>query len=160
MIIKSLVLAIFITLSINLSANVNISNNTRKNDRIYQGIISRTCEILGIDNIDIIISSGQFYDKMESIGAVAAIKKIGSVYSISIDDTEDLESISISIIHELIHVRQMIDNKLFYYKSFVRYEGRIYNNQNSTYETRPYEVEAVKQALQIYNANRKYFKNL
>jgi hypothetical protein len=97
---------------------------------------------------------------MESQGAVAAVKKIGNVYSISIDDTEDLESINISIIHELIHVRQMIDNKLFYCKSFVRYEGRVYNNQNSTYETRPYEVEAVKQALQIYNANRKYFKNL
>lgn len=56
----------------------------------------------------------------------------------------------LTMLHELVHVRQMLDGRLVYLdgKGFkVLWEGQVYDKQDSL---NPWEVEACKQAKRLY----------
>ena len=92
---------------------------------------------------------------------MASVKPISKgIYNLNIEDFQTKSDLIQTIIHELVHIQQFDQHKLFLYKSFTIFDGKMYNEVNSTYETRPYEVEAIALSKALYKKYKLYFKSL
>ena len=147
-----LIILVF-TLSLTATAQPRVFNNS--NIEIpFSKILEVLTEELGLDTVtmNIYISSGNLNFNLD--GKITTL----SIDSYSINIQAELfkaEQIKV-FIHECIHLSQIAHGHLVIRSSFVWFDGKIIS-PNSTYEERPYEVEAIERTEALFN---KYNKSL
>ncbi len=151
---------LLIVLGTNLNAQITVSNNTKKNTVLYENVIKTVATDLKLDSVNIIISSNDFNSKMFRFEhAIATVKRVDSnTYSINVNDNNIRGWLIPSLIHEIVHIKQMHTYSLMIFKNYAVYKDEIYTVENSSYVNRAYEAEADKIAKALYSKYRKYFK--
>lgn len=159
---KTIFTVILISISSLIYAGgVSVHNNTRKKDDIIRTSIQIAANELNIDSISVYISCNGFNENLKNVGGEGAVNRISkNQFVINICTDLPKGELIVAIIHEMVHVRQMIDRRLVIQKYSNWFEGILYTNQNSVYENRPYEKEAYDMSMNIYKKNKIYFKAL
>jgi len=144
----------------NNQAQVVIKNNTGSNDTLYNKVCNYVCRELDIDSIEVIISHIAF-DKgiYWTEGGLASVHGYSpTIFGINIFQNPNKKQLVKSIIHELYHVKQILDKRLWISARANWFEGKLYTAANSDYYERPYEIEAENFARQFYKEHKKEFK--
>jgi hypothetical protein len=134
------------------SESLYISNNTHKNDAFYTVIITKTCELLDIDNIYISINSKNAYKHSWDENKLASAEMTGKdSFIIYIDDSKPSNSLIVSIIHELVHVEQLYTGRLIIIDDWnIWFIGKKYT-VNVPYDERPWEREAFEVSKKLFS---------
>lgn len=147
---KNLILLLLV-LGTNLNAQVKVINNTELDSIYLNDVISFASNKLLIDSIVIAVNPLDNNARLVATTDKAfVVHTFGNLYSIYIAPGLSDYNLTNAIIHELVHVKQMLDGKLTIYKDYVIYKKTMYNNSNSIYEERPYEIEADRNGLMLY----------
>lgn len=142
-------------------AQVVVRNNTGSNDTIYNKVCDFVCRELGIEDIEVIISPIAF-DKgiYWTEGGMASIHRFDQrTYGINLLQSPNKVTLVKLLIHELYHVKQIIDKRLWISEKANWFEGTLYTSRSDYYE-RPYEIEAEKFARDFYKAHKKEIQSL
>ena len=142
------------------NAQVLVKNNTGRNDTLYNKVCNYVCRELQIDSIEIIISPIAF-DKgiYWTEGGLASIHRYSpTIFGINIIQNPNKTKLVKSIIHELCHVKQILDKRLWISSRANWFEGKLYTAANSDYYERPYEIEAEQFTRQFYKKHKKAFE--
>jgi hypothetical protein len=155
---KILSIILFFTIYFNCNANVIINNNIN-NDSLYSKIITKSCELLQIDSIFIIISEKSFNNDMMD-GDRGSINMLNSkTFYLNVEKNMSKGEAITILVHEIQHIKQLLEKRLVIRKNFVWYEGIIYTASNSVYENRPFEVEAIKVSHSYFSIIKNYLNN-
>lgn len=65
-----------------------------------------------------------------------------------------------TLFHELVHVKQYINDELELEQDFAMWKGRLYKSDETEYWDSPWEVEARKKEEKLYRKYRKYLLTL
>jgi len=150
------VIILTFVLSTDNQAQVVVRNNTGRNDTIYNKVCGYVCRELGIEDIEVIISPIAF-DKgiYWTEGGMASIHRFDQrTYGINLLQSPNEVTLVKLLIHELYHVKQIIDKRLWISEKANWFDGTLYTSRSDYYE-RPYEVEAEKFTREFYKANKK-----
>lgn len=150
---RIIIFTYFLFVSFDCFSNVYISNYTHSNDSLYNRIIRLIAGELHIDSITIFIANKNYNTDLqhfeEGRASVSRISK--NQFIINVDETMNKYQLAKAIIHELVHIKQMLDRRLVIQRFSVYFEGILYSNKNSDYDARPYEKEAFKMANLLYD---------
>jgi predicted metallopeptidase len=142
--------------TLSLSEN-NIVNN-RTNLKYLDTIVKVGLDSLGVKNVVVVINKINELEKEVansnmSLSAILIVQK--PVYLIKVNSkTINIKTIEV-IAHELIHIKQYEENRLFVDSKNVFWNGIDYSNVRLEYHNLPWEVEAFKQDDILANKIRK-----
>ena len=102
------------------------------------------------ENIDIIMRP------IRNLYGTASVLRYesGNEYLVEIDVRQSLEDFKDTILHELVHIEQYFENRLFLrsehlYSTFEGQEFRLISNKSDDYNTLPWEKEAIEKSAKL-----------
>lgn len=127
-------------------------------------IVKTAIELLGLDSIElIIVKNDKVLDKFKQgtfrINALLHPLQIKNTYELILSTKPD-KPMPLILCHEMIHLNQFVNNKLSIDipNKIFTWKGKVYDN-NTEYENRPWEVEALNgESDLLKKVNKKFGK--
>jgi hypothetical protein len=101
------------------------------------------------ENIEIIMRPIRYI-----YGTASVLRGKSNEYMIEIDVRQSMEDFEDTILHELVHIEQYFENRLFLrsehlYSTFEGREFRLISNKSDEYNNLPWEKEAIEKSAKL-----------
>ena len=134
-----------------------VNDYTSYNKVDYKELINMLKPDINVEGVTIYISDLSLTNK--HIGNTALVERLNdSVFNIVMERVPKYIKVRV-IIHELVHIRQMLDNRLKTGSNYAYFDGILYTEFPDR-NILPYEIEAQNQTEKLYYKYRKEIKKL